>query len=185
MDAIEFRIAPDGQVWFREGKRQEKRLTRFEKTVCVHVLGLVHDRFPGAWSRLKLLYPPKSKNHVHQDQAAFSMVERFIRCNFGEHDLLTPDIEHNILNFEEVRCPLRGKFCPDEGVICKPQSLVKLSPAEKEVVKLYLWGQTFDEIASQLGKSAQTVKVQLHNIKKKLGARNCREIIKVMRMHNI
>lgn len=185
MEAIEFRVSPDGQVYFKEGKKPEKRLTRFEKAVCVHVLGLIRDRFPGAWSRLKLLYPPKSKNSAHQDQAAFAIVERFIRCNFGEHDLLTPDIEHDILHFEEVRCPLRGKFCPDENVVCKPQSLIRLSPAEKEVVKLYLYGETFEEIARKLGKSPQTVKVQLHSIKNKLGARNCREIIKVMRIHSI
>jgi DNA-binding CsgD family transcriptional regulator len=185
MGPIEFRVAPDGEVYFKEGKNSEKRLTRFEKAVCVHVLGLIHEKFPGAWSRLKLLYKPKSSSSAHKDQAAFAMVDRFIRCNFGEHDLLTPDIEHDIMNFEEVRCPLRGKYCPDEGVVCKPQSLIKLSPAEKEVAKLYLWGHTFDEIARQLGKSPQTVKVQLWRIKKKVGARNCREIIKVMRIHNI
>ncbi len=185
MEAIEFRVSPDGEVYFKEGNKPERRLTRFEKTVCVHVLGLIHDKFPGAWARLKNLYKPKSNGSAHKDQAAFSMVDRFIRCNFGEHDLLTPDIEHEILHFEEVRCPLRGKYCPDEGVICKPQSLIKLSPAEREVAHLYLYGETFDEIARQLGKSPQTVKAQLHSIKKKTGAKNCREIIKVMRMHNI
>ena len=183
MEAIEFRVSPDGHVWFREGKKPERRLTRFEKDVCVYLLDIIRERFPGAYSRLRLLYKPKSGSHAHRDEAAFAIVDRFIRCNFGEHDLLTPDIEHDILHFEEVRCPLRGsKYCPDENVICKPQSLIKLTPAEREVAKLYLWGDTFDEIA---GKSPQTVKVQLHSIKKKLHARNCREIIKVMRMHYI
>lgn len=185
MEAIEFRVSPDGQVYFKEGKKQEKRLTRFEKGICVHVLGLIRDRFPGAWSRLRLLYKPKANTDAQKDIAAFNIVDRFIRCNFGEHDLLTPDIEHDILHFEEVRCPLRGKFCPDENVICKPQSMVRLSPAEKDVAKLYLEGWTFDQIAEQLGKAPQTVKVQLHNIKKKVGAKNCREIIKVMRIHNL
>lgn len=186
MEAIEFRVSPDGHVWFREGKKPERRLTRFEKDVCVYLLDIIRERFPGAYSRLRLLYKPKSGSHAHRDEAAFAIVDRFIRCNFGEHDLLTPDIEHDILHFEEVRCPLRGsKYCPDENVICKPQSLIKLTPAEREVAKLYLWGDTFDEIARQLGKSPQTVKVQLHSIKKKLHARNCREIIKVMRMHYI
>jgi DNA-binding CsgD family transcriptional regulator len=185
MGPIEFRVAPTGEVYFKDANNPEKRLTRFEKNVCVHVMGIIRDNFPGAWSRLRILYPSKSKSSAHRDQAAFSMIERFIRCNFGEHDLLTPDIEHDIMNFEEVRCPLRGKFCQDEGVICKPQGLVKLSPAEKNVVKLYLWGHTFDEIARELEKSPQTVKVQLWKIKKKLGARNCREIIKVMRISHM
>lgn len=184
MESIEFRVSPDGKVYFTKSGEEEKRLTRFTKDVCVQVLGMISERFPGAWSRLRLIYKPKSKTHAEQDKAAFKIVERFIRCNFGEHDLLTPDIENHILHFEEVRCPLRG-LCPDENIICKPQSLVKLSPAEKEVVKLYLWGETFDEIARRLGKAPSTVKVQLHNIKRKLGAKNCREIIKVMRLHNI
>ena len=184
MENIEFRVSPDGKVFFKENGEEEKRLTRFNKNLCVQVLGMISERFPGAWSRLRLIYKPKSKTHAEQDKAAFKIVERFIRCNFGEHDLLTPDIEDHILHFEEVRCPLRG-LCPDENIICKPQSLVKLSPAEKEVVKLYLWGETFDEIARRLGKAPSTVKVQLHNIKRKLGAKNCREIIKVMRIHNI
>lgn len=185
MEAIEFRVSPDGKVYFKHNGEEERRLTRFTKDVCVRVLGLIHDRFPGAWSRLRLLYPSKSQTGAEADKAAFRMVERFIRCNFGEHDLLTPDIENDILHFEEVRCPLRGGCCKDENIICKPQSLVRLTPAEREVARLYLYGYTFEEVAGELGKSPQTVKVQLHDIKEKLNARNCREIIKVMRINNI
>lgn len=184
MENIEFRVSPDGKVFFREKGEDEKRLTRFNKVLCNQILELISERFPGAWSRLRLMYKPRTMSHADRDRANFSIVERFIRCNFGEHDLLTPDIENDILHFEEVKCPLRG-ICPDENLICKPQSLLRLSPAEKEVVKLYLNGFTFDEIARRLGKSPSTVKVQLHNIKKKTGAKNCREIIKVMRIHNI
>ena len=181
MEGIEFRVSPDGNVYFKEGNKEEKRLTRFERTVCLEVADIIESRFPGAWSRLMLLYPPKGIASAQRDKQIFKIVDRFVRCNFGEHDLLTKDIEHKILHFEEVRCPLRGGLCPDENVICKPQSLVHLSPAEKDVVTLYLYGYTFDQIASELNKAPSTVKVQLHNIKKKLGVKNCREIIKVMR----
>lgn len=184
MENIEFRVSPDGNVFFKQNGEAEKRLTRFNIEICNHVLKIISERFPGAWSRLFNLYSPKSKIHVEKSKTTFKVIERFIRCNFGEHDLLTPDIENQILHFEEVRCPLRG-ICPDENIICKPQSLVKLSPAEKEVVKFYLLGDTFDEIARRLKKAPSTVKVQLHNIKKKLGVKNCREIIKIMRLHNI
>lgn len=184
MEAIEFRVSPDGNVYYKQGNAEERRLTRFCKAVCVEVLGIIHDRFPGAWSRLRLLYKPKNNTPAAKDIAAFSVVERFIRCNFGEHDLLTPDIDRDIIHFEEVRCPLRG-ICKDENIICKPQSLYKLTPAEKAVAELYLRGDTFDMIARELGKSPSTVKQQLWRLKKKLGAKNCREIIRVLRIHNI
>lgn len=184
MEAVEFRVSPDGIVYYKQGKLAEKRLTRFCKDICVEILGMIHDRFPGAWARLKLLYQAKNNSSASKDVAAFSIVERFIRCNFGEHDLLTPDIDSKIMNFEEVRCPLRG-MCPDENIICKPQSLIRLTPAEKQVATLYLRGDTFDMIAKELGKSPSTVKQQLWRLKKKLGAKNCREIIRVLRMHNI
>ena len=184
MDAIEFRVSPDGKVYYKQGKSEEKRLTRFCTGICLEMLGIINDRFPGAWARLRLLYKPKNNSSSAKDVAAFSIIERFIRCNFGEHDLLTPDIERDILHFEEVRCPLRG-ICQDENIICKPQSLYRLTPAEKEVAKLYLRGDTFDMIARELDKSPSTVKQQLWKLKKKLGAKNCREIIRVLRIHNI
>lgn len=139
MEAIEFRVSPDGKVYYKQGKAEEKRLTRFNTAICLELLDTIQSRFPGAWSRLRLIYKPKNNSSAARDVAAFSIVERFIRCNFGERDLLTPDIERDILHFEKVRCPLRG-MCPDENIICKPQSLYKLTPAEKEVAKLYLRG---------------------------------------------
>ena len=184
MEAIEFRVSPEGVVYYREGKSTEKRLTRFCTSICVQVLAIIHDRFPGAWARLKLLYKPKTNSKADQDKAAFAIIERFIRCNFGEHDLLTPDIERDIVHFEEVRCPLRG-MCQDENIICKPQSLIRLTLAEKEVATLYLHGDTFNMIAQKLGKSPSTVKQQLWRLKNKLGAKNCREIIRVLRIYNI
>ncbi len=184
MEAIEFRVSPDGIVYYKQGKAGEKRLTRFCTAICLEVMGIIHDRFPGAWARLRLLYKPKNSSSAAKDVAVFSIIERFIRCNFGEHDLLTPDIDRDIVHFEEVRCPLRG-ICQDENIICKPQSLYRLTSAEKEVARLYLRGDTFDMIARELGKSPSTVKQQLWKLKKKLGAKNCREIIRVLRIHNI
>lgn len=184
METIEFRVSPDGNVYFSKNGGTENRLTRFNKELCGRMIQIISNRFPGAWSRLRLLYPPKSNSAADKDISAFQIVERFIRCNFGELDTLSPDMANDILNFEEVRCPLRG-VCKDENIICKPQSLTKLSPAEKEVVQLYLYGYTFTEIARRLGKAPQTVKVQLHNIKNKLETKNCREIIKVMRLNTL
>ena len=164
MEAIEFRVSPDGQVYYKQGNSVEKRLTRFCTGICLEILDIIQKRFPGAWARLNTLYKPKNNSSAAKDVAAFS--------------------DRDIVSFEEVRCPLRG-ICQDERIICKPQSLYKLTPAEKEVAKLYLRGDTFDMIARELGKSPSTVKQQLWKLKNKLGTKNCREIIRVLRVHNI
>lgn len=184
MEKIEFRVSPDGHVYFTPQGEKERRLSRFEKGVCVKIMHIIIERFPGAWARLRTIYPVTKKTNAEIDKAYYKAIERFIRCNFGEHDMLTADIEHDILNFEEVRCPLRG-ICPHENVICKPRSMIRLSEAEREVVKYYLMGYTFKEIADMLDKSPDTIKSQLHSIKRKTGAKNCREIIKIVRLNRL
>lgn len=171
MEGVEFYVSPDGQVYYRLDGKPAKRLTKFSAEVVEPLITIIRNRFPECYARLSILYK----------ENASEMAGRFVRCNFGEHDLLTQDIEHDILNFEEVRCPLRG-ICADERVICKPKSLVRLSKGEQEVVKLYLNGSTLDSIAAQLHKNRSTVKTQLFRVRDKLGVRNCREIIKVIRL---
>lgn len=173
MEAVEFRVSPDGQVYYKLAGRQERRLTKFCDGIISELLGMVRSRFPAAYARLATLYPT----------SCYDQVQRFIRCNFGEHDLLTQDIESGLLNFEEVRCPLRG-MCRDEGIVCKPKSLLGLSKEEQRVAELYKNGYTMGEIADLLDKAPSTVRVQLASIKNKLQLRNCREIIKVLRLGN-
>lgn len=173
MEGVEFRVSPDGQVYYKLGGKQERRLTKFSEGVCRELLDMVQERFPASYARLATLYP----------RSRFDRVQRFVRCNFGEHDLLSQDIAGGWLNFEEVRCPLRG-MCVDEGIICKPRGLFGLTDEEHRVAELYKNGYTMGEIADLLDKSPSTVKVQLCSIKDKLGVRNCREIIKVLRLGN-
>ena len=112
---------------YRIAGKEEKRLTKFTKDIVEPMTALIHDRFPECYARLATIY---RKNVT-------KMVDRFVRCNFGEEDLLSDDVEHDLLHFEEVRCPLRG-ICEDERVICKPKTLVNLSNGERTVTKLYL-----------------------------------------------
>lgn len=173
MEVIEFYTSPEGQVYYRHPGQSARRFTKFSMEIIKPLMNIVRERFPECYARLAIIYKDK----------AYDMAERFVRCNFGEHDLLTQDIDRDILNFEEVRCPLRG-ICIDENVICKPKSLIRLSRGEQEVVKLYLNGCTFDAIAKQLNKNKNTVKTQLLRVRDKLGVKNCREIIKVLRLGN-
>lgn len=159
---------------YRIAGKEEKRLTKFTKDIVEPMTALIHDRFPECYARLATIY---RKNVT-------KMVDRFIRCNFGEEDLLSDDVEHDLLHFEEVRCPLRG-ICEDERVICKPKTLVNLSNGERTVTKLYLNGHSLDDIAEQLGKSKSTIKTQLLRAKKKLGVKSCRDIIRVVRTKGV
>lgn len=179
MERIEFHTGPDGVVRYVADGGEAKRLTRFAEPVAL-LARLVEERFPGAWARLCQQYPSGERQGAVKDKAVAARVERFVRCNMGEHDLLTADFERGRLNFEEVRCPLRG-ICKDEGVVCKPTDALPLTRAEREVAGMYAYGYTFKEIAAELGKSPATVKAQLHGMKAKLGVRNCRALIKVLR----
>lgn len=174
METVEFYTNPEGQVMYRKAGTEAKRLTKFSKDIIEPLVGIIQARLPECWARLATLYKG--------DHAL--MVSRFVRCNFGEHDLLTQDVDLDILNFEEVRCPLRG-MCEDERVICKPKSMVRLSKGERDVVKLYLSGITLDSIAQQLKKNRSTVKTQLLRVRDKLGVKNCREIIKAIRLRAV
>jgi DNA-binding CsgD family transcriptional regulator len=177
---IEFRTNSRGEVFYEGKDGESHRLTKFSTDVVNQVNSVVKDRFPSSYARLATLYAKADPS-----EREYLMVERFIRCNFGADDHLSHDIEDETFNFEEVKCPLRGRFCPDEGVICKPQSIYRLGKEEKAAAQLYVRGFNFKEIASRLNKSPSTIKVQLFRIKNKLGVKNCREIIKILRLSNI
>lgn len=110
MEKVEFRVTADGRVMYRIAGKEEKRLTKFTKDIVEPMTALIHDRFPECYARLATIY---RKNVT-------KMVDRFVRCNFGEEDLLSDDVEHDLLHFEEVRCPLRG-ICEDERVSVSPK----------------------------------------------------------------
>lgn len=173
METLEFFTSPDGFLYYKKPGEESRRLTKFNVDIVDHQHDIIKQRFPECYAALAKLYRRNT----------FKIVERFVRCNFGEHDLLTQDIDNDILHFEEVRCPLRG-MCEYERVICKPKTMVNLSKCEREIADLYLEGLTFTQIAERLGKNAQTVKVQLMRIKKKCGVDHCRDIIRVLRLKN-
>ena len=48
METIEFLVTPDGKLYYRKDKGEERRLTRFDKEICVKILEMISDHFPGA-----------------------------------------------------------------------------------------------------------------------------------------
>lgn len=186
MAKIEFYNTPEGNVYYKLDGGEARRLTRFCKDIIDPMLLIIENNFSAAYSELQALYPRHNNSESAKLTQRYMIVERFVRCNFGEYDLLTNDYENGILQFEMVHCPLRGGHCPYENKICNPRGKnVKLSKLEHDVASLYINGVTFKEIASRLQKKPNTIKTVLNRMKNKLCLKNSRALIRDLRLNNI
>lgn len=172
---IEFYNTPEGDVMVKEVGKAAYQLQESDRTLIGELLSIIRDRYPTAHARLMELYSASTMNRWHYE---FRVVHRFIRCNFGEYDQNSLDIDHNgVFRFEEVRCPLRGE-CVDECVICRPKLNTRLTERETEVFRLIAESRLqTDGIAHELNISPCTVNRHRENIKAKLGVRNMVELI--------
>ncbi|SMC52391.1 helix-turn-helix transcriptional regulator [Pedobacter nyackensis] len=105
-------------------------------------------------------------------------IEQCIKCMFANFDN-TPDFDAlGNITPEVVACSKRGK-CKHEGVGCLPTvGIDKLSPAQKRVAMLcYKSGK---EIAEALFISTNTVKRHLSDAMHITGAKNSRELIRLI-----
>lgn len=119
----------------------------------------VRDYYPETYAKLCKIYG-KSKPY------RFARVNRFLKCNFSEHDN-HPDIDDDFnFDFERVSCPLRGE-CKD--AICEPVMTTKLTDREVEVIGHHVDGATQQEIGERLFISPSTAHNHITNIYKKLG----------------
>lgn len=179
MEAVEFFII-DGQTCIRRNG-VSKPLTPKDRVEIEWMLEQMQRCFPHAVSRLQEWAAESVANRRFFE---YRMVDRFIRCNFGEADFLYSDIENGMFHFEEVRCPLRG-ICKDEGVVCKPKFCVQMPKEEGRAAVLYSKGLTANEIAKRLGKGVKTVKNQLENARKRFCLDRTRDLIKIFSIYNI
>ncbi len=171
---IEFYNTPDGQVCCKPLNEAMYILTESDTTIIADILTMIQELYPAAFAALSELYSrsERNKNYYH-----FRMVHRFIRCNFGEYDALSMDVNASgHLRFEDVRCPLRGE-CPYECIICKPMLDTKLSEREQQVANLIGEGYTTEEIGKELHISPNTVKRHIANIKTRLKLTHTHQII--------
>lgn len=174
LERYEFFNSPDGTVYV---KPFDKPMFVYDldcRQITDEMISLIRDLYPGAFTALSSLY---SRSERNTDFYMFKIVHRFIRCNFGENDTLSFDINQvGAMNIEEVRCPLRGE-CIHEGVICKPVLQSNLSPREEEVGRLLATGLSNLEVAAELGISICTMHRHISNIKARLHLKNTNQII--------
>lgn len=171
----------DGQVFYRKNCGEAKLLTQSDREAVCFMLENMRRYFPEAVYRLEEWAAESRANRMFYE---FRIVDRFIRCNFGEADNLTPDVERGVFHFEEVKCPLR-KICKDEGVICKPKLNSELSAEERKVVKLYAKGYLPGEIAEELGKAEKTCKQQIWSACRRLKLPHPRWLIRIFNSYTL
>lgn len=177
---IEFFTGTDGQVWLRQGGKCQTLSASMTQLVDF-LEGKIRALYPAAHRRLTELYGGSSRNKTF---FRFRIVERFVRCNMGDDNLMSVDIDGQDLHVEQVRCPLRG-ICEDEHVICSPTPASVFSKAEAQVVTLYAGGLTIREIAAKLRKSVSTVNCQLWRLARRLGLKSRNEVIRVAKVYGL
>lgn len=174
LEKYEFFNGTDGSVYV---KTPDKPLFVYDsqcKDITDELFPLIRDLYPGAFKALAELYSKSERNNAF---FMFRIVHRFIRCNLGENDTLSMDINRaGTINMEEVRCPLRGE-CIYEGTICKPVLQSHLTDRETEVGKLMGEGLSAQEVADELGISICTVHRHIANIKARCHFKSSAQII--------
>lgn len=174
LERIEFYNSPDGSVNIKPFGKPMFVYDESCKKITQEMIVLIRDLYPAAFTALAELY---SKSERNKDFFEFRIVHRFIRCNFGEYDALTYDINSvGEFNMEDVRCPLRGE-CLFEGLICRSPMNTELSPRESEVAHLLAKGYSRQEVADELEISIYTVTRHITNIKARLHLKNTNQII--------
>ena len=180
MEAVEFYIIDGVTCINRNGVSQ--KLTPQDRDCIEYMMENIGKYFPDAMKAIKKWAAASKMNKFYYE---YRIVDRFIRCNFGEADFLHKDIDDlGLFHLEEVKCPMRT-ICEHEGVICKPKANLNLSEEEKKAAGLYAKGLLPGEIAVRLGKSESTIKRQLYNAYKRLNLPHPRWLIRLFSVYNI
>lgn len=179
MESVEFYII-GGQTCIRRSDGAGKPLIPQDRDAIGFMLENMRKYFPQAVARLEEWASASQPNKLYFE---YRIVDRFIRCNFGDADFLHSDVDdYGMFHFEEVKCPLRG-ICKDEGVVCKPKAQVILPEEEQKVVSLYARGFLPGEIAERLGKAESTCKQQIRNACRRLHLPHPRWLIRLFSIY--
>lgn len=172
---IEFFKTPDGCVMYKRQGVAVRELTEQDRDLVGTLLSLIRTRYPEAFAALSDIYSRSERNRAWYE---FQMVSRFIRCNLGDYDTQTLDIDGDgLLHFEQMKCPLMGAGdCRWEGTICSPTLSTGLTTRELELLPLLADGLQSWEIAERLSIAKVTVDHHRRNILAKLGLRSTVEL---------
>jgi len=173
----EIYTTPDGCIMIKQNNApawELKETGEKSREFIQTILEYLRTFYIKAFEALCEKYSAREPNRLNYE---YWIVSRFIRCNTGEYDRLTYDIDHSgRLQFEEVRCPLRGE-CKLENVCCKPEFTSGLSHRETEILRLIVNHFETNEIADKLHLSPHTVNNHRRNIHVKTQTRTIAELV--------
>lgn len=170
---IEFYTFND-EAWIHHTDGTAEKLTEDKSDLICAICNMIEVFYPGAAAALGKEYERCIPNLSYY---RFRIVQRFIKCNFGNIDK-TADIDaFGRIHLECVPCPLRGE-CKLENVVCRPVFAHQLSDAEMRVLRLWHQGLNKDEIAEELYLSAHTVNNHIRNAYIRLGIHSKAEFVK-------
>ncbi|OFY43961.1 MAG: hypothetical protein A2X18_07475 [Bacteroidetes bacterium GWF2_40_14] len=171
----------ENEAWFRSADGTCSKLQENNREEVKYLLDKIENFYPEAFAALSNHYAGCKHNlSYHQ----FLIVQRFIKCNFGNIDNIK-DIDCNgEFHFEHVSCPLRGEDLL-ENIVCHPKFSSKISPAEMRVLKLVYEGIPVNQIAESLYLSPFTVTNHIKNAYRRIGIHKEADFIKYANNHNL
>jgi DNA-binding NarL/FixJ family response regulator len=178
---IEFHTSPEGEILIKQDGEPMRELTEQDTELISELFDRIRRDYPEAFKCLSETYRKSDKNILY---FRFLCVRRFIRCNFGNYDTLTEDIDNaGQFNFEQVQCPLRGE-CSGYKIICSPKFNTKLSSREWQILEMYVKPMEMHQIADELYLSQHTIDQHIRNIREKTGCKSKAELINMYnKMH--
>ena len=180
MARLEFYIY-EGELWVKDDKGRNELVDQTKSELIDYILAKVRKCYPDAYKALQEKYKDSSPNKIYY---RYKMAMRFLKCNFGQLDSTTFDIDGDTFNFERVDCPLRLE-CKYDGIICSPLYKTSLSAQEMRIGRLWYEGLTKEEIAGMMFLSVDTVNNHIRNIYQKLNIHDKAEFTKYSDKNNI
>mgnify|MGYP000990058592 FL=1 len=180
MKNIEFYRTPNGGIMIHDEKGV-RELKENDRNFISAMMQKIGDFHPDALARLSQHFDKKRFNIPH---FVYSIVSRFIRCNWGRFDSVIDIDQFGYFNFEEVECPLRGE-CPHEGIICRPRFNSNLSEREIEVMSNYYKNKSTVQIADDMCLSTETVRTHKRNAFKRTGTHSLAEFYLYAKNNNL
>lgn len=182
MKNLEFYITPTGEIMIHDDNGTHT-LSQKDREFMSSMISRLNDFYPEALSALSKEYNCRRFNVPYYE---YSIVSRFIRCNWGRYDSVIDIDQFGYFNFEEVDCPLRGcGDCKLDSIVCRPKFNSKLSERELEVMHYYYMNLNAEQISDKMCISAETVRTHKRNVFKRTGTRSLAEFFLYAKNHNL